>query len=94
MARILFIEDDEDIRPLIDDLLVDEGYEAEATDTVAAALGKLASQNFDLVLTDGRLPDGTGLTIAERATERAMKVLIFTGYADQFPKEQLANIPC
>ena len=37
MARILFIEDDEDIRPLIEDLLLDEGYEAEATDTVAAA---------------------------------------------------------
>ena len=90
-ARILYVEDDEDIRPLIEELLLDEGYEVDAIETVATALSKLNSQSYDLVLTDGRLPDGTGLTIAGRATERAMKVLIFTEFADQFSRAELAN---
>ena len=90
-ARILYVEDDEDIRPMIEELLLDEGYEVDAIETVATALSRLDSQSYDLVLTDGRLPDGTGLTIAGRATERAMKVLIFTGFADQFSRAELAN---
>ena len=90
-ARILYIEDDEDIRPMIEDLLLDEGYEVDAIETVAAALSRLDKQYYDLVLTDGRLPDGTGLTIAGRAIERAMKVMIFTGFADQFPRDELAK---
>jgi DNA-binding NtrC family response regulator len=89
--RILLIEDDEDVRRLVEDLLVDEGYETDPTDTVAAALAMLTSRSYDLVLTDGRLPDGTGLTIAERATEQGIKVLIFTGFADQFPPDELAK---
>ena len=91
MTRILLIEDDEDVRVLVEDSLLDEGHEVDAIDTVAGALSRLEAQSYDLVLTDGRLPDGTGLTIADQATRKGLKVLIFTGYANQFPPEELAR---
>ena len=91
MTRILLTEDDEDVRELVQDCLLDEGYEVEATDTVAGALSLLDRGPYDLALTDGRLPDGTGLTVAEQATQRGIKVLIFTGYAHEFPPDQLAR---
>ncbi|HEX3535509.1 MAG TPA: response regulator [Stellaceae bacterium] len=91
MTRILLTEDDEDVRELVQDSLLDEGYEVEATDTVAGALSLLGRGSYDLALTDGRLPDGNGLMVAEQATQRGIKVLIFTGYAHEFPADQLAR---
>jgi DNA-binding NtrC family response regulator len=90
-SRILFIEDDEDVRSLIEDLLLDEGYEVEGFERIAPALAKLASHRYDLVLTDGLLPDGTGLVVAARATQRAIPVLIFSGFTDQLPQNELAK---
>jgi DNA-binding response OmpR family regulator len=91
MARILLTEDDEDVRELVQDSLLDEGYEVEATDTVAGALSLLGRGSYDLALTDGRLPDGNGLMVAAQATQQGVKVLIFTGYANEFPPDELAR---
>jgi hypothetical protein len=37
------------------------------------------------------LPDGTGLVIADRARERDVKVVFFTGLADAFTEQELAQ---
>lgn len=91
VARILLTEDDEDVRELVELVLVDEGYKVDATDSVAGALSLLDSQSYDLLFTDGLLPDGTGLTIADKATQRDIKVVVFTGLADAFPAEELTR---
>jgi two-component system response regulator PilR (NtrC family) len=90
-SRILLVEDDEDVRELLEMVLVDEGYGVDATGSVARALSLLDSQSYDLLFTDGMLPDGTGLVIADMATHRDIKVVIFTGFADAFPAEELAR---
>ena len=54
-------------------------------------MSRLDNQGYDLLLTDGRLPDGTGLAIADRADRTGTKVLIFSGYIHDFPPEQLAR---
>src|SRR5205823_3719220 len=91
--RILLTEDDEDVRELVQEALVEEGYHVDATDTVAGALSLLDNQRYDLLFTDGMLPDGTGLTIAGRAKARKIKVVLFTGHAHAFPREELAQYP-
>jgi two-component system response regulator HydG/two-component system response regulator AtoC len=91
MTSILVAEDDEDIRFLVEEVLLDAGYEVDTAETVAGAMSRLETQGYDLLLTDGRLPDGTGLSIAERANRTGTKVLIFTGYVHEFPPEQLAR---
>jgi two-component system response regulator PilR (NtrC family) len=69
-ARILFIEDDDQVRVPVEDVLRDAGYDVHTAVNIATAEALLASERFDLVLTDGRLPDGTGFSIAEKATEK------------------------
>jgi two-component system response regulator HydG len=91
MTRILLVEDDEDIRPLIEEILLDEGYQVEATSTVAGASELLKAHTFDLLLTDGRLPDGNGLMIAKKVSPAGMKVVLFTGYLHDFASEDLAQ---
>jgi DNA-binding NtrC family response regulator len=90
-ARILLTEDDEDVRDLVEMVLVDEGYQVDATDSVAGALSLLDNQSHDLLFTDGMLPDGTGLVIADRAKERDIKVVFFTGLINALPEEELAQ---
>ena len=92
-GRILLTEDDEDVRETVQDALIDEGYEVDATGTVAGALSLLDKQRYDLLFTDGMLPDGTGLTIAGRAKAQKVKVVFFTGHAHAFPREELAQYP-
>jgi DNA-binding NtrC family response regulator len=89
--RILLVEDDEQVRLLIEDLLLDSDYEVEATSTVAGGRSLLDLHRYDLLVSDGMLPDGTGMQVAERAQELGMKVLIVTGYAFALPREQLAR---
>jgi two-component system cell cycle response regulator DivK len=56
MKRILVVEDQEDLRDLLRDLLIGSGFEiAEATDG-NEALAKAKSQKPDLILMDIQLP--------------------------------------
>jgi two-component system cell cycle response regulator CpdR len=90
-ARILLTEDDEDVRDLVELVLADEGYQVDTSDSVAGAMSLLDSQSYDLLFTDGMLPDGTGLMIADKAKQRAIKVVFFTGLAEAFPADELAQ---
>jgi DNA-binding response OmpR family regulator len=79
MARILLVEDDPDVRPLLEHILLSENYEVTATETAAVALSLLAVQPFDLVVCDVNLPDGSGLDVADRASLAGAKALVITG---------------
>ena len=72
------------VRLLIADALREEGFHLDIADDVSGALALLATATYDLVLTDGRLPDGTGVDVAERAAECGTRVLLYTGYAHEF----------
>src|SRR5215472_2169416 len=66
MARILWVEDDFDVRSIVEDVLLDEGYAIDAAATVAEGEALLNAGEYDLLLTDGRLPDGTGIELADQ----------------------------
>ena len=63
LSRVLVIDDEADIRELIDLTLVRMGLSAECVGSVAAARAALDAGSFQLCLTDMRLPDGEGLEI-------------------------------
>jgi DNA-binding response OmpR family regulator len=79
LARILLVEDDPDVQPLLEHILVTEGYHVAvaASMTVAAAL--LGAQPFDLVICDVNLPDGSGLRIVDQAIALGVKPLVLSG---------------
>ena len=91
MSRILLVEDDQNVRVLLEHVLFDAGYEVDSATSLAEARSLLDTVNYDLLLADGRLPDGTGMELAERAEVGGAKILIITGYAFQLVSEDLGR---
>ena len=63
LPRVLIIDDEEDIRELLDLTLARMGLSADCAGSVAEAKQRLAKERYGLCLTDMRLPDGNGLDI-------------------------------
>ena len=82
--RILFAEDDEEVRSLIEEFLADAGHEVDTAGSVAQSRSLLDTRKYDLALMNGRLPDGTGLDVAQKAHQLGVKSLMVTGYAYEF----------
>lgn len=82
MSRVLVIDDEADIRELIDLTLVRMGLATECVGSVAEALAALEGDAFQLCLTDMRLPDGEGLAIVRHITEHHPQtpVAVITAY--------------
>lgn len=62
-ARVLVIDDEADIRELLDLTLARMGLAADCAGSVAEARQYLEREHYGLCLTDMRLPDGSGLDI-------------------------------
>ena len=85
--RLLLVEDDAEVRATMEQMLVGAGYEVETAETIAVASSFLARGEFDLLVTDGRLPDGHGLRLATLAREIGVPALIVTAYPLGIPLE-------
>lgn len=90
MPRILLVEDDRDVRPLLEYLIFADGYHVTSAESVGAALALLDARSFDLVVADVHLPDGSGLSVADKAKELGIRTLVVTGYGPYLPPGTLA----
>lgn len=81
-ARILVVDDDENIRKVLIAILVDEGYIVDSVGTARGALEKTRKQYYNLALIDVRLPDMEGIELLTKFKPRtpAMRKIIITGY--------------
>jgi DNA-binding response OmpR family regulator len=61
--RILIVEDDEEMRALLRDVIEEEGYKTDSVNNGSEAFRKLVKESFDLIITDIRMPGLTGLDI-------------------------------
>ncbi len=67
---VLIVDDEPDIRELLDITLARMGLETHCAATLAEAIEKVAEVQPDLCLTDMRLPDGDGITLVEYIQEK------------------------
>src|SRR5690242_18154735 len=81
MTCLLLVEDDYEVRLVVEQILVEAGFEVEATDSVSGGCALLDRRAYDLVLTDGKLGDGSGIEIADKAQQLRIPALLYTGYA-------------
>ncbi len=82
LKRVLVVDDEADIRELIDLTLLRMGLTAVCAASVAEARAALDANDFQLCLTDMRLPDGDGLEIVRHIGEQhaRLPVAVITAY--------------
>jgi DNA-binding NtrC family response regulator len=81
-ARILIIDDDENIRKVLQTILEDEGYVTDSVETAQKAIQRSEQAFYNLALIDVRLPDMEGIELLSklRETKPKMRKIIVTGY--------------
>jgi DNA-binding response OmpR family regulator len=82
--RLLIVEDDTDVRDLLIEVCEDEGYDADGAGSVASATAALRTRQYDLVVLDLWLPDGSGTAVlrALRQVGSAVPVVVCSGRPD------------
>jgi two-component system response regulator PilR (NtrC family) len=81
-TRLLVVDDEPDLRTLYELTLLREGYAVDSAGSVEEAWALLTAGAYAAVITDVRLPDGTGLDLLRRmdAAGRAEKGIVITAY--------------
>ena len=79
---LLVVDDEPDLRTLYELTLLREGYDIETAGTVQDALLHLKDRTYSAVISDMRLPDGTGLDLLRWLEEsgRREKTIVITAY--------------
>jgi DNA-binding NtrC family response regulator len=80
--RILVVDDDELMRSFLSSVLREEGYGIEEARNGTEGLAKLPGSDFDLVITDLRMPDMSGLALMQEGKKARPDVrwIIITAY--------------
>ncbi|MBF0455742.1 MAG: sigma-54-dependent Fis family transcriptional regulator [Magnetococcales bacterium] len=83
MADILLCDDEKNLRDLLSLALEERGHQLQEAANGAQALKKLASEEWDLFITDLKLPDLSGLDLLRRAKQLApdKPVILITAHA-------------
>lgn len=84
-TRVLIVDDESDIRRLVEITLGRMGMATEAAADVAQAKALLAEQTFDVCITDMQLPDGTGIDLVQyvQAHWPDLPIAVITAYGSQ-----------
>ena len=84
MKRILIIEDDTLLSRSVTNWLLDASMESDCTTTIREALLRLRKTDYDLVLSDLKLPDGSGIRILDWLNENYKNIpfVIMTKHGD------------
>lgn len=80
--RILVVDDSEDAREVIQNLLEGEGYRVQTCSDVNQALLILERERFDLVITDLRMPKISGMELIRHVRQHVkdVEIMMITGY--------------
>jgi two-component system response regulator AtoC len=85
MRRVLVVDDEENLRHMLQILLRREGYEAVGASSVDAALVEIDRQAFDIIITDLRMPGRNGLELVDEVRRRNLDttVVVMTAYGSK-----------
>ena len=83
MTKILVVDDEQSMRDFLKILLVKDGYEVITAENGSSALKVLEDQPVDLVISDIRMPETSGLELLEeiKAKHTDMPVIMITAFA-------------
>lgn len=82
--RILIVDDDGEFNHLLMDVFKQAGFDVSTAEAPSVALEMIRDKGFDLVVTDQRFPQGTGMDLLRRIREEmpALPVIMVSGFLD------------
>src|SRR3989449_10388074 len=80
--QVLVVDDEEDLRKAIVDILTLDGFEVDQAGSAEEAAEKLSQTAYDVLITDHNLPGKTGVELLEESLVRYPEIIgiIITGY--------------
>ena len=83
MQQILIVDDEESMREFLEILLIKEGYSVQTAASAEDAIRRIDAAEFDLVLTDLKMPRGSGIDVLERVKGSwpDTQVILMTAYS-------------
>ena len=95
--QILVVDDEKNIRDIMEAFLMLNGYEVDTAQNGKEALDKISSNNYDVVITDLQMPKMDGMELLEKIpkTKSTPITILVTGYGikeSDFSQEPFAHI--
>lgn len=84
-GRLLVIDDEEDVREMLEFILSGEGFEVVTVESGLAAVELARVSIFELAITDMKMPGMNGIEtlMALKEIDASMEVVVVTGYASE-----------
>src|SRR6202790_1630277 len=81
-TNVLVVDDDVAICRILNRMFSDEQSQVQISQSVADALGAIGQKLFDVYVMDYKLPDGTGLDVAEQIRSKGSEapIILISGY--------------
>ena len=81
-ASVLIVDDELKIRRILQIMLENENYKTEQAKDGLEALGKMETMDFDLIITDMKMPNMSGIELLEQIQkkDKTVPVIIMTAY--------------
>jgi DNA-binding response OmpR family regulator len=78
--RILLVEDHEDTNRSLTNLLRRRGYHVQSALNLESALNLSAKEQFDVLVSDLALPDGSGIDLMQKLSSKHVLGIALTGF--------------
>ena len=81
-SSVLVVDDDNAVCRIVQLMLSDEQYQVQTSQSVADALRVIEKKAFDAYVMDYKLPDGSGLDVAERIRSKGSEapIILISGH--------------
>lgn len=92
--KILLVDDDDALRDLLGSILIKAGFEVSKAQDGKSAQGLLGLEEFDLVISDIRMPGLSGIELLHyvKRTKKPIPVILMTGFSEILETKQAHEI--
>ncbi len=94
LGRVLVVDDEDDIRSMLGIVLSTEGWDVDEAADGREALLRAAAGRYDLVVLDLRMPEMSGLDVAQRLVADGFegRLVLFSAFVDDEVERESAGI--
>src|SRR5690349_17925792 len=92
--RILIVDDEQTVRDLVAKTLTMADYDVDTAPDGPSALDRLRSADYDLLITDLKMPGMDGLSVIREARQKSaeLPIVIITGYSTEASAIEAINL--